>query len=111
MSSNLFYSTVDLPCPCQTQCHQHLPNAWYYQNGLIFDFELTDLIGRGGEGAVFEGHYHGNEAAFKMVEIKGLAQFEKLGDGVKDLRSRLSEMEMLSKSKGPNILPFFTHIR
>ena len=114
MTSNLFFSTTSLPCnnpACPKPCSQDLKKAWYYKNGKIYDFKLTDLIGKGAEGAVFEGPFHGRQAAFKFVEIQNFKVPESMTDRINDLQKRLKEMEKLTITKGSNILPLYGHVR
>ena len=114
LTPDLFFSTTSLPCisqTCDKSCKQGLPDPWYYNNGLVWDFKKTDRIGKGAEGIVFSGKFHGREAAFKMVEIKNLKTAKFAYEAIDDLKTRLSEMHNLSKANGQNILPFYGHIR
>ena len=116
-TSDLFFSTTSLHCvdrnfkkPCNG-CTQHLTEPWYYKNGRIVDFKFTDMIGRGGEGTVFQGKFHGRDAAFKLVKIKNSQLTRYTPDSIDDLNKRLSETKKLSNTNAQNILPFFGHIR
>ena len=63
-------------------------------------------MGRGGEGAVFEGTFHLKKAAFKLVkvafEVKNGLMFPKTNEKTTD--------ELLS-IKGCNLLPFYAHAK
>ena len=86
MNHNLFFSTYPLPCTCSVKCPQDLSRAWFYQNGRVVDFQVGNLIGRGSEGAVFTGDFHGTDVAYKLVEIKGLKYKRDVKDNLADLK-------------------------
>ena len=50
LTSDFYFSTTSLPCEsliCKKPCAQDLPAPWYYNNGRVVDFKITDKIGIG----------------------------------------------------------------
>ena len=87
-----------------------LQRAWYYSNG-VFSGKYEEIIGKGGEGFVVSGQWMEVDAAYKFVEIKNQKLEKTVGDGLKDLKLRLTELNALKEIKGSRILREYGHFR
>ena len=103
-----FYSFQDSECSekCENSC-----------NDKMLSFKLyTDFKGskrnlkngkRGGEGIVSSGHWHGEPAAFKLLDLGKIKFVDKLKDGISNPEKTRAEFETASKLSHPNIVRVF----
>ena len=65
----MFFSIEPQICNCEQKCSGDLPYKWTYKNG-VFPGNFESVLGKGGEGVVIQGRWHGKDAAFKFTPVK-----------------------------------------
>ena len=65
----MFFSIEPQKCDCDKKCVGDLPYKWTYKSG-VFPGQFECVLGRGGEGVVIQGSWHGKDAAFKFSPHK-----------------------------------------
>ena len=83
---------------------------WFYESG-VFDGKFDKFIGQGATGTVLRGKWFANKAAFKFVEIQTQKFQRNVGDALKTLDEKLSEMFSVESTVGSKIVKFYGHYR
>ena len=107
---SIAFSVKSFPCTCPTLCAGDLSEKWRYLVG-VYPGQFDRIIGRGGEGIVISGLWHGEEAAFKFIPVRKLQAAEVVTDGLADLATRLNEMLTMQSTTGSSILKILGHYR
>ena len=105
-----FYSFQDSDCSekCETPCKDKMLKFKLYTGKKKFENRKT-----GGEGFVSFGHWHGEPAAFKLLDLGKIKSPESgyLEDGISNAEKTRAEFEIASKLKHPNIVRVFHSFR
>ena len=79
----MFFSIEPQICDCErAKCAGDLPYKWTYKNG-VFPGHFEDVLGKGGEGVVIQGEWHGKHAAFKFSPVKHTDPIRKVPEKIK----------------------------
>ena len=66
---SIIFSVEPKKCECENKCTGDLPFKWTYKNG-VYPGHFESVLGKGGEGIVVQGSWHGKDAAFKFTPVK-----------------------------------------
>ena len=88
----------------------NLGDSWCYTTG-VYDGKFGRVVGTGGEGVVIQGEWNGKPAAYKFVQMKGLAYSTNYDVSFNDMSERLTEMTEMMETPGDTILTFEAHFR
>ena len=106
--NSIFFTTR--PFPDEFEEQNEFPDTWFYKAG-VFCGKFDSVIGQGASGTVISGEWFGKKAAFKFVEIGTQKRQEKVGDSLKTLDEKLSEMISIQSTVGSKIVSFYGHYR
>ena len=95
------YSFVDSNCgdKCGNSCGNQMRKFKIYTGRKIFENEK-----RGGEGIVGFGKWHGEEAAFKKLEMEEIETVEDTSEAILNAEKTRAEFEVTSKLRNENIV-------
>ena len=82
LPKSVFFSIEPQICDCEQKCAGDLPYKWTYKNG-VFPGHFDHVVGKGGEGVVIQGKWHGKDAAFKFSPVKHTDPVQKHPETVK----------------------------
>ena len=99
-----FYSFQDSECSdkCKNPCKDKMMKFKLYTGKRKFANRKT-----GGEGIVSFGNWHGEPAAFKLLDLGKIDQVEFIIDGISNAEKTRAEFETAKKLKHPNIVRVF----
>ena len=99
-----YYSFHDSKCSekCGNSCKDKMIKFKLYTGKRIFKNGK-----KGGEGIVAFGHWHGQPAAFKLLELGKIEETQKIVDGISNAEKTRAEFETVSKLSHPNIPKVF----
>lgn len=102
--TSIYYSLRDLTCAdysCLEGCSDKMEKFRCY-NGV--KGEKLEKLGQGGQGKVYKGQWHGEEAAFKHINMQPIAYGRVTNEAVIDSNRTIEEFLQTSELKHDNIL-------
>ena len=96
-----FYSFQDSKCSekCENSCKDKMLKFKLYTGKRNFENRKT-----GGEGFISFGNWHGESAAFKLLDLGKIEDIVSLQDAISNAEKTRAEFETAKKFKHPNIV-------
>ena len=103
--NSIHFTTEDSKCDndCKPGCTSNL-KRFYFVNGPLVVMEEKNKIGQGGFGSVYNGTWHGKDAAMKCLLIGQIEFHNHVGDAISDFEKNISEYRIQLSTPGSGIL-------